>query len=111
MIPAIVYLDDEEFLCDIFKEYVEHLGGFSVRTFTKTVEALESCKSEPPDIMLIDYRLEDTTGDKIVSEVGEDVFKVLVTGELSISRMEGFDTVLKKPYSFAELKDLLSSRL
>ena len=61
---TIYYLDDEIFLCELVKECLNS-EQLKVTTFTDASEAVAACHRAPPDIILIDYRLTDTTGQQI----------------------------------------------
>lgn len=108
--PTIFYLDDEQGLCDIVGQYCA-LANFSVSTFVDAETALDACKQSPPQIFFIDYRLTNTVGDEVAIKVPDDIIKILVTGELTIPRIEAFDFVLKKPFQYKQFKNLVSECL
>jgi len=66
----IVYIDDEPVLCDILKESLES-ATVIVDTFTDVNAAISSIERSPPDLVFIDYRLTDTTGDKVAERISE----------------------------------------
>ena len=109
MKKSILYLDDEQNLCQIFEEYVALLGDYEVRTFTDVEDALESHAQFPSDFAFIDYRLKDTTGDKLLQNFDESTETVLVSGELNLDAIRGFDKTLTKPFMLADLRAVLSS--
>jgi CheY-like chemotaxis protein len=102
----IYYLDDEPALCAIFKEYLEG-DGIKVTTFIDSSAAISICINEPPDMIFIDYRLADTTGEKVAQILDTNIPKVLVTGELLAPVASAFLSVIKKPYKLAELKQFI----
>ena len=103
----IYYLDDEIHLCMIFEEYFSN-ENFQITTFSRADEALKSCAEAPPDIIFIDYRLSETTGDKVAAEiVNDNIIKVLVTGDLSIPQIELYTRVFSKPFEFNVIQEFL----
>lgn len=104
----IVYLDDELELTNIFKilfKNTEH----QVFTFTQVKDALEHCLKSPPDILFVDYRLEDARGDEVAMQLPEQVHKILVTGELKIENKQVFDAIIHKPFKLSELLKAVES--
>ena len=57
--------------------------------------------------MIIDYRLQDMTGDDFAQCLAEDVKTILVTGELDLKPKQQFDLVVPKPYKLKDLKALI----
>lgn len=103
---SIFYLDDEQDLCDIVKEYCA-LGNISVTTFADSEAAIAACKETPPRIFFIDYRLTDTVGIEVARQVPAGIIKILVTGELAMPELQLFDHVLKKPFQYKQFKSLV----
>ncbi len=110
MAIKIYYLDDEFFLCEIFKEYLSR-EGLEVLTFTDASEAIAHCAKAPPDMMFIDYRLSDTTGFEVADRLADDILKVLVTGELQVPQGDAFVRVIEKPFALQSLDDVISEYL
>ncbi len=110
MPPKVYYLDDEELLAKHFQRYLT-AKGMDVRVFGDALAAIEACRSDPPDLLFIDYRLADTTGDKVAQAVDRDILKVLVTGDLSSSTGDHFCAVVHKPFSLKAVCELVSELL
>jgi DNA-binding response OmpR family regulator len=110
MIFKIYYLDDETHLCTIFKEFIA-CNDIKVTTFTDANEAISKCIDEPPDLIFIDYRLSDTTGDKVAQILAENIPKILVTGELISPSSPSFLRVIHKPFKLAELNEVINQCL
>lgn len=106
----VYYLDDESGLCDVFKDYM-HSEEIQVETFTETLAAISFVLKSPPDIMFIDYRLADNTGDCVAKLLPNEIFKVLVTGELNPPSSDVFYEVVPKPYRLDELKRIIDKIL
>ncbi|MEW6990456.1 response regulator [Colwelliaceae bacterium 6441] len=99
----IVYLDDEELLCDVFKEYLQS-DELKIHTFTEEAAAINYCKNNPVDLLCLDYSLMHQTGDEVAAIIDKNIPKILITGELSVTPTYNFIKIIKKPYRLAELK-------
>ena len=102
----VVYLDDEAALCEIFFEYFD-APDVSIRTFVDALQALAAVKSDPPDVIFIDYQLPGITGDEVALLLPDDLPKVLVTGNLSVATEYSFIDCVSKPYDFALIQRIL----
>lgn len=107
MALRVFYLDDEETLCDLFFEFLDS-DNIRVSTFTDANESIRETRQNPPDVFFIDYRLKGTTGNKVAESVSPDIYKILVTGDLSVKAERSFQKTIRKPFSFQEIQDLLS---
>ena len=106
----VYYLDDEPELLEVFQEYMApHYS--EVATFESGSDAKQVCDQAPPDVMVIDYRLAEMTGDDFVRELDEGVRTILVSGELDLNPVEHFDHFVPKPFRLSELKALIDSLL
>lgn len=104
----IIYVDDELDLLDIFVDEFSR-PGFEILTFSDPKMAIDEIKSNPPDLLFLDYQLPGTTGEKIALEIDPLIPKVLITGNLSIKTQVNFLRVLQKPISFSEIESILAS--
>jgi FixJ family two-component response regulator len=99
----IYYLDDEANMLNIVASYMTQFG-FSIQTFERANDLLEQFKLAPANVVILDYRLTETSGLHIAKQL-PNVPKILVTGELDINKPEEFDYLLNKPFKLAELKE------
>lgn len=106
----VYYLDDEKSLCNIFSEIFSS-DQIKITTFSESGEAIESCKTNPPDLMFIDYRLPGATGDMVADNIDKSIPKILVTGELAFKSDYKFQHVITKPWNIPEVRELLNSYL
>ncbi|WP_448565268.1 response regulator [Thalassotalea ganghwensis] len=106
MIFNVVYLDDEQDLCEIFYEFLSN-DETVVKTFTIPEDAINAINDTPPDLFFIDYRLPATTGDDVAKAVDKSIPKVLVTGDLSVQTDYMFDQKVAKPYQFSDIQQLI----
>lgn len=93
----IYYLDDEIELLGVFKETFESPDR-EIITFSNPDEALNSCRSQPPDIFFIDFRLPKYTGDQIAKLARGAFSIVVITGDLEIKSEYKFDAYFEKPF-------------
>ena len=107
---SIYYLDDEEALCDIFVELFE-TSSVRVTTFVDADLAIEACQLTPPDLIFIDFRLSNTTGDEVASILAESIPKILVTGDFSFKLKSDFVKVTSKPFDLDEIEELIARYL
>ena len=105
----VYYLDDEADLCAIFEEFIAD-DDTIVETFLDAGSAILRCAEEPPDLLFIDYRLADTSGDKVAAKVGAHIPKILVTGELEMIDNPIFLSTIAKPYKLSKIKKIVESR-
>lgn len=103
---SIVYLDDELDLLIMFTELFSS-SDFVIKTFQKPEEAIHEINVKPPDLVIFDYRLPNTTGDKIALSINPDIPKVLISGDLSIEYKADYLKIFRKPYSDIEMREFL----
>lgn len=104
----IYYLDDESDLLEIFAETFT-CTEVTVSTFSNPDQALQAIKEFPPDIVFLDYRLPNTTGDKIALQIDPRIPKALITGDLSADLKAKFDAVFIKPISQEKIELFIQS--
>ncbi|BBN83541.1 hypothetical protein PA25_35260 [Pseudoalteromonas sp. A25] len=102
----IYYLDDEVALCELFDEFMSG-EGVNVSTFNDAQSLIIACQNTQPDLVVLDYRLTETTGDKVAAKLDSEICKVLVTGELDLPRCDLFTQIITKPYKLSDLKGKL----
>lgn len=102
----VVYIDDEELLCQVFKEYL-HSAKIKVTVFTDEEPAITYCNENNPDIIFIDYRLKQLNGVDVANAIVSDAIKVLITGELDVTAQPCFSGKIKKPYRLAAIKSFI----
>jgi DNA-binding NtrC family response regulator len=93
----IYFLDDEEAICENFYDSFED-SSIAITIFTDPLKAIMTIKTNPPDLLFIDYRLIGITGDKVAQQLDPMIPKVLITGELAVKSEYKFNHVIAKPY-------------
>ena len=103
MLPLrIVYLDDEIDLCEIVQEFLTS-STVSVKTFVDPAAAIRHINATKPDLILLDYRLPNTTGADVALQLDTGIPKVLISGELEPVGNDLFVQIFSKPIDFAKL--------
>lgn len=110
MSKLIYYLDDEADLCDVFKDYISS-EEIEVEVFLECSDAIQACQYRKPDIMFIDYRLKNSTGNLVAEMLDENIDKILVTGELNLPDYDVFSLVISKPFSLFDISQIINERL
>jgi DNA-binding response OmpR family regulator len=110
MLLKIVYLDDEPALCEMF---VDNFASpiVSIQTFTDPEAAIKAINESEPDLVFLDYRLPETTGQDVANRLNPDIPKVLLTGDLSVNAGSCFIKIFHKPFDFAEVEAFIQSYL
>lgn len=101
------YIDDEQDLCDNFVDLFS-TEEVKVTGFTEPKKAVEASKSNPPDLIFVDYRLPFTTGDQVAFLFDEKIPKFLVTGDITVTTKYRFEKVLNKPYDESAILKIIS---
>ena len=104
----IAYIDDEAELCDLFKQAFES-EQIIIKTYTQAEEAINEIQKSPPDLIFLDYRLPNTTGDAVALRLGFAIPIVLVTGDLTVLPKASFMKIFKKPFKYQEMQDFIAS--
>ena len=99
----VVYIDDEEMLCQMFKEYLQS-EEIDLTVFTDEEPAIAFCNNTNPDLIFIDYRLKKSNGIDVAKAITSPVKKILITGELDVTMDKCFDHKIEKPYRLADIK-------
>ncbi len=103
----VYYLDDEPELVEIFKDSYSS-KDFEITGFTQPDQAVKIIQENPPDVLFIDYRLPNTTGDRIAQKIDSTIPKALITGDLFLQPITHFDIIFKKPYDDDEIISFLN---
>jgi DNA-binding NtrC family response regulator len=105
----IVYVDDEPDLLEIFVDTFSK-SNFDIKTFASTDEALDEIKINTPDLLILDYRLTNTTGYEFAKLVDPCIPKIMITGELLKDIPPNFIGIFPKPYDVLNMEEFLMSR-
>jgi DNA-binding response OmpR family regulator len=102
----VYYLDDEP---DLLEMFADTFGSAEVEvtTFTDPKKAVEAIQSRPPDLLFLDYRLPNTTGDKVALLLDPKIPKALITGDLTVNVEAKFEVKFEKPIPIEKVEKFI----
>lgn len=103
----IYYLDDEPDLLEMFVDLYSS-DEICITIFSDPNEALAAVKKNPPDMIFLDYRLPNTTGDAVAQKIDPKIPKILITGDDSVKCETKFITTFQKPYRVESIRDFIT---
>ena len=106
----ILLVDDEEMQCDLLKGFLEK-QGYEVAAATNGREALRLFSEMPFQLILIDHRMPDLTGDEVLEkmkEINPLIRSIMITAfgsvDTAVRVMKlGADDFLEKPVDLSRL--------
>jgi DNA-binding NtrC family response regulator len=103
----IFYLDDETDLLEMFSDTFSSSERV-IATFCDPKTAIAAIRQTPPDILFIDYRLPNYTGDQIAQMLDPKIPKVLISGDMQVKCSYNFVAVFEKPYKASKIEEILA---
>jgi two-component system OmpR family response regulator len=116
-LAAIAILDDDADFRNYLEDFLKDEGSYSVRAFGNPSELFESCEESLPDIVLLDMKMGEASGDKVLEQLltrWPGLCVIIITGYPSLEDMRAtfklkvFD-YLAKPFSLAQLRQVLKN--
>jgi DNA-binding NtrC family response regulator len=113
----IAVLDDDVDFRNYIEDFLRDEGKYAVRTFAHPDDLFSGAEQRLPDIVLLDMKMGEATGDKVVEQLlarWPELCIVIVTGYPSLEdmratfRLRVFD-YLAKPFSLAQLRQTLQN--
>jgi DNA-binding NtrC family response regulator len=113
----IAVLDDDPDFRTYLEDFLKDEGIYAVRTFGRPVELFAACEERVADIVLLDMKMGDVTGDKVLEQLQmrwPGICVIVITGYPSLEDMRAtfklkvFD-YLAKPFSLAQLRQVLKN--
>src|ERR1700752_3495039 len=111
----IAILDDDFDFRNYLEDFLKDEGRYSVRTLAAPSELLAACEARPPDIVLLDMKMGDVTGDRVLEQLltrWPGLCAIVITGYPSLEdmrttfKLKVFDYI-SKPFSLAQLRQVL----
>lgn len=115
----IVVLDDDHDFRNYIEDCLKDEGTYSVRTFAHPDDLFEACAKHVPDIVLVDMKMGEFRGEKIIGQLQvrwPNLCVIVVTGYPSLEDMRAtfklkvFD-YLSKPFSLSQLRQVLKNAI
>jgi DNA-binding NtrC family response regulator len=113
----IAVLDDDFDFRNYIEDFLLDEGQYAVQTFAHPDDLLAACEQNLPDIVLLDMKMGEFTGDKVVETLlarWPELCIIIVTGYPSLEDMRAtfklrvFD-YLAKPFSLVQLRQTLTN--
>lgn len=104
----VAYIDDESGMCQIFMDNFAS-SQIDVMVYTDPGRFLAEACGLQLDLIILDFRFPNITGDQIAKALNTKVPIVLVSGDLSVNLQEGYLRTFTKPFDFDEMQDFLDS--
>jgi DNA-binding response OmpR family regulator len=82
-----------------------------IMTFTDPEEGILQIERSTPDLVFLDYRIGNITGDDIAARLANSLVKVLITGDLMVHPKIDFAKIFYKPFSIAEMSQFIQECL
>jgi DNA-binding NtrC family response regulator len=116
-VADIAILDDDPDFRTYLEDFLNDEGLYTVRTFARPAELFTACEERVPDIVLLDMKMGEVTGDKVLEQLVArfpGLCNIVITGYPSLEDMRAtfklkvFD-YLSKPFSLAQLRQVLKN--
>ena len=116
-VADIAVLDDDLDFRNYIEDFLKDEGVYSVRAFATAKELFQGFEDQPADIVLLDMKMGDVSGDKVLEQLlsrWPGLCVIIVTGYPSLEdmratfKMKVFD-YLAKPFSLAQLRQVLKN--
>lgn len=115
----VALLDDDEDFRTYIEDFLNEEGRYTVRGFSTPRELFEGCRERLPDIVLLDMKMGEYRGEKVLEQLLAEwpsLCVIVVTGYPSLEdmratfKMRVFD-YLAKPFSLAQLRTTLRNAI
>lgn len=112
--PRVMIVDNDHATGSLLKTLLE-LDGFSVMTVQRGMQALERARHTPPDVFLLDYKLDDMDGTTLARELRATTefagTPIVITSGMNVESealAAGANLFLGKPFEPGQLAGLLN---
>jgi two-component system OmpR family response regulator len=116
-IADIAVLDDDFDFRNYVEDFLKDESVYTVRAFSSAEELFAGCEDRLPDIVLLDMKMGETSGDRVLEQLlnrWPGLCVIIVTGYPSLEdmrvtfKLKVFD-YLAKPFSLAQLRQVLKN--
>src|SRR5580658_4079882 len=118
-VADIAVLDDDLDFRNYLEDFLKDESVYAVRAFGAANDLFLGCEQRVPDIVLLDMKMGDTTGDKVLEQLiarWPGLCVIVITGYPSLEdmratfKLKAFD-YLAKPFSLAQLRQVLKNAI
>src|SRR5579885_1772349 len=118
-VADIAILDDDFDFRNYLEDFLKDEGIYSVRAFARPADLFAGCEERLPDIILLDMKMGDVTGDRVLEQLlarWPGLCVIVITGYPSLEDMRAtfklkvFDYIAK-PFSLAQLRQVLRNAI
>jgi CheY-like chemotaxis protein len=111
MQKRLLVIDDDKDLLEMIRIYFE-MEGYSIFTLTQVDNIFKAYSQYNPDVILLDYKLQEENGDKLCQQLKSnpatfDIPIIMISG-YSKAELErdyhGWDAVVSKPFDLTVLQ-------
>jgi DNA-binding NtrC family response regulator len=104
----VVYIDDDEDLCEAFEIQLED-SAFEVKTFSDQSNARKFIEENLNNIkvVFVDYKMPEANGDEFALTLPDSLPKYLVTGNIGQDMDDIFSGIIVKPYEHDEICEIV----
>jgi DNA-binding NtrC family response regulator len=115
----LAILDDDPDFCNYLEDALKDDGLYTIRAFGHPDELFAACEQRLPDIVLLDMKMGEFKGDKVLEQLlaaYPGLCVIIVTGYPSLEdmratfKMKVFDYI-SKPFSLAQLRQTLHNAI
>ena len=117
ILADIAILDDDLDFRNYLEDFLKDEGIYTVRAFARPSDLFLGCEERLPDIVLLDMKMGDVTGDRVLEQLltrWPGLCAIVITGYPSLEDMRAtfklkvFDYI-SKPFSLAQLRQVLNN--
>ncbi len=110
----IFLVDDDDFCLTLYEQQLYSLGYPQVRTFKNGYDCLNNL-CESPDIILLDYGMENFDGFEVlkkIKKINPDIYVVIISGQEDFSlitktlQLGAFDFILKGDKDIVDIQSV-----
>ncbi len=94
----VLFLDDEAMICECFVELYSK-NDIKISAFQSPKQAIEFAHENQIDLILLDYRMPQMSGDEVAKLMPPNIPIYLLSGELSARPQFAFAGFISKPYN------------
>lgn len=114
---ATIFLVDDDALClNLYRQFLKQLGYTNVRMFDNGNDCLESLSSLQPDIIFLDYNMDDMNGLDVLKQIKQfnpSIIVLFISGQEDIEKAintiqhGALDYIVKSSLNTEKLKSIM----